>query len=100
LRWCHRLTGRRHKSRTGSRCRRDVSRIQCLRAAFDRLQGEREILRSSDFKRVDLVALAPQVILANSSQAVAALLQATRTVPIVFVSLPDPVGAGFGPVSY
>jgi len=51
-------------------------------------------------KRVDLVALAPQVILANSSQAVAALLQATRTVPIVFVSLPDPVGAGFGPVSY
>src|SRR5262249_58164269 len=42
-----------------------------------------------------LVALAPQVILANSTQAVAALLQATRTVPIVFVGLPDPVGAGF-----
>jgi putative ABC transport system substrate-binding protein len=42
-----------------------------------------------------LVALAPQVILANSAQAVAALLQATRTVPIVFVSLPDPVGSGF-----
>src|SRR5262249_18420435 len=42
-----------------------------------------------------LVALAPQVILANSTQAVAALLQATRTVPIVFVSLPDPVGSGF-----
>jgi ABC-type uncharacterized transport system substrate-binding protein len=43
----------------------------------------------------ELVALAPQVILANSTQAVAALLQATRTVPIVFVGLPDPVGAGF-----
>jgi putative tryptophan/tyrosine transport system substrate-binding protein len=43
----------------------------------------------------ELVALAPQVIVANSSQAVAALLQATRTVPIVFVGLPDPVGAGF-----
>jgi ABC-type uncharacterized transport system substrate-binding protein len=43
----------------------------------------------------ELVALAPQVILANSAQAVAALLQATRTVPIVFVVLPDPVGAGF-----
>ena len=43
----------------------------------------------------ELVALAPQVILANSTQAVAALLQATRTVPIVFVGVPDPVGAGF-----
>jgi len=43
----------------------------------------------------ELVALAPQVILANSTQAVAALLQATRTVPIVFVGQPDPVGAGF-----
>jgi putative tryptophan/tyrosine transport system substrate-binding protein len=43
----------------------------------------------------ELVAFAPQVILANSSQVVAALLQATRTVPIVFAGLPDPVGAGF-----
>src|SRR5215472_10418746 len=43
----------------------------------------------------ELVALAPQVILVNSSQAVAILLQATRTVPIVFVGLPDPVGAGY-----
>ena len=43
----------------------------------------------------ELIALAPQVILANSTQAVAALLQATRTVPIVFVGVPDPVGAGF-----
>jgi hypothetical protein len=30
--------------------------IECLRAAFDRLQGERDILRSSDFKPVDLEA--------------------------------------------
>src|SRR5262245_23316638 len=43
----------------------------------------------------ELVALAPEVIVANSSQTVAALLQATRTVPIVFVGLPDPVGGGF-----
>ena len=43
----------------------------------------------------ELLALAPQVIVANGSHAVAALLQATRTVPIVFVGLPDPVGAGF-----
>src|SRR5262245_57563357 len=43
----------------------------------------------------ELVALAPQVIVANSSQSVVALSQATRTVSIVFVGLPDPVGAGF-----
>ena len=43
----------------------------------------------------ELVALAPEVILANGSQSVAALLQATRTVPIVFAGIADPVGAGF-----
>jgi putative ABC transport system substrate-binding protein len=43
----------------------------------------------------ELLALAPDVILAAGSPAVAALLQATRTVPIVFVQIPDPVGAGF-----
>jgi putative ABC transport system substrate-binding protein len=43
----------------------------------------------------ELVALAPEVILAHSSQSVAALLQATRTVPIVFAGIADPVGAGF-----
>jgi putative tryptophan/tyrosine transport system substrate-binding protein len=43
----------------------------------------------------ELVALAPDVIVANSSQAVAALIEATRTVPIVFAGIPDPVGAGF-----
>ena len=43
----------------------------------------------------ELVALAPDVILAGTSPAVAALQQATRTVPIVFVIVIDPVGAGF-----
>ena len=43
----------------------------------------------------ELVALAPDVILAGSSPAVTALQQLTRTVPIVFVSVVDPVGAGF-----
>jgi ABC-type uncharacterized transport system substrate-binding protein len=43
----------------------------------------------------ELVALSPDVILATGSAAVAPLLQATRTVPIVFVIVPDPVGAGF-----
>src|SRR5271167_1368454 len=43
----------------------------------------------------ELVALAPDVILASASASVAALRQTTRTVPIVFVNIIDPVGAGF-----
>jgi ABC-type uncharacterized transport system substrate-binding protein len=45
---------------------------------------------------VELAALAPDAILAGSgTTTVAPLLQATRTVPIVFVVVIDPVGAGF-----
>jgi putative ABC transport system substrate-binding protein len=43
----------------------------------------------------ELVALAPDVILAQGSTTVGLLLQATRTVPIVFPTAIDPVGAGF-----
>jgi ABC-type uncharacterized transport system substrate-binding protein len=43
----------------------------------------------------ELVTLAPDVILASASAAMGALQQTTRTVPIVFVSIIDPVGAGF-----
>ncbi len=43
----------------------------------------------------ELVALAPDVILATSSPTVAELQMATRTVPIVFAHAVDPVGAGF-----
>ena len=43
----------------------------------------------------ELVALAPDVILAPGSSALAPLLQATRTVPIVFTTIADPVGAGY-----
>jgi putative ABC transport system substrate-binding protein len=43
----------------------------------------------------ELAALAPDVILAAGAAVVGPLLQATRTVPIVFVIVPDPVGAGF-----
>jgi putative ABC transport system substrate-binding protein len=43
----------------------------------------------------ELVTLAPDVILAHSSAAVAPLLQATRTIPIVFTLVAEPVGAGF-----
>src|SRR5262249_4316794 len=44
---------------------------------------------------VELVALAPDVILASGGSIVGPLLQATSTVPIVFTQTPDPVGAGF-----
>src|SRR5712671_2046985 len=43
----------------------------------------------------ELVALAPDVVLASASPTVAALQQASRTVPIVFVQVIDPVGGGF-----
>jgi ABC-type uncharacterized transport system substrate-binding protein len=43
----------------------------------------------------ELIALAPDVILAPTSGVVAALQRATRAVPIVFVGVIDPVGAGF-----
>jgi putative ABC transport system substrate-binding protein len=43
----------------------------------------------------EFAALAPDVVLATGSFGVGPLLQATRTVPIVFVIVPDPVGAGF-----
>ena len=43
----------------------------------------------------ELAALAPDVILASGASTVGPLLQVTRTVPIVFAAVADPVGAGF-----
>lgn len=43
----------------------------------------------------ELVALRPDVILATGSPTLEPLLQKTRTLPIVFVQITDPVGAGF-----
>jgi putative ABC transport system substrate-binding protein len=43
----------------------------------------------------ELVALAPDVILASGGATMGPLLQATRTVPIVFTIVADPVGSGF-----
>jgi putative ABC transport system substrate-binding protein len=53
--------------------------------------GDVERLRRS---AAELVALAPDVILAQTGLAMAALRQATSTVPIVFAQMVDPVGAG------
>ena len=51
----------------------------------------REIRRHAN----ELVALAPDVIVATGNAGMSPLLQATRTVPIVFNNVADPVGAGF-----
>ena len=53
---------------------------------------DNEFLRQT---AAELVALAPDAILVNGSSTVGPLLQATRAVPIVFVIVSDPVGAGF-----
>jgi len=54
--------------------------------------GNAEIMRK---QASELVAHAPEVILAHSSAAVAPLLQESRTIPIVFTLVADPVGAGY-----
>jgi len=43
----------------------------------------------------ELVALAPDVILVTGSASVGPLVRATRTIPIIFTVVPDPVGAGY-----
>ena len=43
----------------------------------------------------ELVTLKPDVLVATGGTSVGPLLQATRTVPIVFANVPDPVGSGF-----
>src|SRR5215208_3734369 len=52
---------------------------------------------AADIRRhaAELAAFAPDIILAHGTSTVAPLLQATRTVPIVFPAVVDPVGAGF-----
>ena len=52
---------------------------------------------AGDIRRhaAELAALTPDVILAHGSSTVGPLLQATRTVPIVFPVVADPVGAGY-----
>jgi putative ABC transport system substrate-binding protein len=55
---------------------------------------------AGDMARIDayaaeLVRAAPEVILANSTPAVAALAKVTRSIPIVFAQIVDPVGLGY-----
>ena len=52
---------------------------------------------ASDLRKaaMELVALSPDVILVSSTPAVSSVQQATRTIPIVFTQVADPVSAGF-----
>jgi putative ABC transport system substrate-binding protein len=43
----------------------------------------------------DLIALQPDLIIAHTTPVVAAIQRLTRTIPVVFVSIPDPVANGF-----
>jgi putative tryptophan/tyrosine transport system substrate-binding protein len=106
---------------SGSRTRRRIAVLITLAAddgeAQRRLNAFREGLRQAGWVEGDnieldirwgasdaersrqhaaaLAADAPDAILATGSAALGPLLNATRTVPIVFVHVPDPVGAGF-----
>jgi putative ABC transport system substrate-binding protein len=62
-----------------------------------RIDTRRTTANAAEIRRhaAELVVLAPDVILAHGGAAVGPLLQATRTVPIVFPVIVDPVGAGF-----
>ena len=64
---------------------------QNLRIDYHRTAADNEIRNHAK----ELVALAPDAILVSGSALLAALRQATRTVPIVFVQVADPVGGGF-----
>jgi putative ABC transport system substrate-binding protein len=54
--------------------------------------GNAEVIRK---QAAELVTLAPDAIIVSGTAAIAPLVKATRTVPIVFVAVPDPVGAGY-----
>ena len=54
--------------------------------------GDAEHMRR---QAAELIALTPDAIFVTGNSAVSPLLQQTRTVPVVFALLPDPVGAGF-----
>src|SRR5215472_4707142 len=69
--------------------------MQCPLSGVKRTLIRPAPMSAFDPKRTELAALAPDVILAVGSAGLPAVLQATQTVPIVFVVVPDPVGSGF-----
>jgi putative ABC transport system substrate-binding protein len=65
---------------------------QNLRIEIRKGEGDEEKIRKH---AGELAALAPDVIVTVGSSTVGPLLRATRTLPIVFVYVPDPLGSGF-----
>ena len=63
-----------------------------VRIEYRWVAGDAESIRKH---AAELVALTPDVILANGTTVMGPLLQASRTISIVFVNVSDPVGAGF-----
>ena len=68
--------------------------IEGRNVAFDTRWGASDAERAGVLA-AELVASAPDVILVNGTPGVAALQKATRSIPVVFVVVTDPVGAGF-----
>jgi putative ABC transport system substrate-binding protein len=73
---------------------RKLGWIDANNVRIDIRWGEDDIDRERT-SAAELVALAPDVILASGTLSVAALLRLNRTLPIVFVGVTDPLGAGF-----
>src|SRR5262249_936572 len=65
---------------------------QNIQINFRWAAGSRDAIRKH---AAELIALLPDDTLASGSQDAHALQQASRTIPIVFAQVPDPIGAGF-----
>ena len=72
----------------------DLGRIEGRNIRIDTRWGDGDPDRFRQYA-TELVALAPDVILVSGGSGMGSMLEATRTVPIVFVQVTDPVGAGF-----
>ena len=65
-----------------------------LNIRIDYRWGSGDVNRLRNYA-AELIALAPDVVLAGGSEAAATFQQASRNLPIVFVNVADPVGAGY-----
>jgi putative ABC transport system substrate-binding protein len=73
---------------------RDVDLVEGRNIRIDYRFSASDPNRTKEYA-AELVSLAPDVIVGNSTPVLAALRQATSTIPIVFVVVNDPVGQGF-----
>jgi putative ABC transport system substrate-binding protein len=71
-----------------------LGRSESRDVQIDTRWGENDVERDRRYA-TELVALAPDVILASGTLSVAALRRVTPTLPIVFAGVSDPIGAGF-----